>query len=101
MNKFLSRFSTALISLSLAVGIGVSLSSGKGIIKAEATDGTITLADGSYDKSSSSITWKSEPLSILQKKGSSSTAVNSSYVSAPRWYASHVITFTPLAGFFN
>ena len=99
MNKFLSRFSTALISLSLAVGIGVSLSSGKGIIKAEATDGTITLADGSYDKSSSSITWKSEPLSILQKKGSSSTAVNSSYVSAPRWYAGHVITFTPMTGY--
>ena len=36
MNKFLSRFSTALISLSLAVGIGVSLSSEKGIIRADA-----------------------------------------------------------------
>ena len=97
MNKFLSRFSTALIGLSLAVGIGVSLSSEKGIIRAEATDGTITLADGSY--SSGTITWRSEHLSIKQEQGSSTTKVNSSYVSAPRWYASHIITFTPLAGF--
>ena len=36
MNKFLNRFSTALISLSLAVGIGVSLNSEKGVIRAEA-----------------------------------------------------------------
>lgn len=97
MNKFLSRFSTALISLSLAVGIGVSLSSEKGIIRAEATDGTITLANGSY--SNGTITWSSEHLSIKQEQGSSTSTVNNSYVSAPRWYASHIITFTPLAGF--
>ncbi|MDD7227842.1 MAG: bacterial Ig-like domain-containing protein, partial [Firmicutes bacterium] len=98
MNKFLSRFSTALISLSLAVGIGVSLSSEKGIIRAEATDGTITLANGSYDNSGS-ITWVSEHLTIKQEKGSSTSAVNSSYVSAPRWYAKHLIKFTPVAGY--
>lgn len=99
MNKFLSRFSTALLSLTLAVGVGVILSSEKSPIRTDATDGSITLANGTYDSKSATITWTSEHLSILQEKSNSSTAVNSAYVSTPRWYQNHVITFTPVSGY--
>ena len=66
--------------------------------KAETTTGggetntTMTLANGSL--SSNVITWtESGIISIEQAQGESTTSP--SYISAPRWYASHVITFTP------
>lgn len=68
--------------------------------KAETTTGggetntTMTLANGSF--SSDVITWKERGIiSIEQAQGESTTKPNSSYISAPRWYKSHVITFTP------
>lgn len=64
-----------------------------------ADDETITLSSGSYSSTAKNITWTGTSCSINQTQGSSSTAVNSSYVSAPRWYAKHVITFKANDGY--
>ncbi len=58
----------------------------------------VTLANGksSGTDTSTTITWEKDGVvSILQEKGKSSNNVSSSYVSAPRWYQNHIITFTP------
>lgn len=63
------------------------------------TNTEIVLADGVYNDNSipATITWTKEGvISILQEKDNSTINVGSSYVSAPRWYKDHVITFTPL-----
>ena len=55
--------------------------------------GTYTAASGNVK---AYITWtEANVISIKQEQGSSNTAVNSSYVKDPRWYASHKITITP------
>lgn len=40
-------------------------------------------------------TWTTDYFTIVQEKNSSSTSVSSSYLTSPRWYASHTVTFTP------
>lgn len=69
----------------------VSLSQLSGTV----ADDSITLSSGSYSGSGTTgkIVWSGNNCSITQTKGSSSTNVSSSYVSAPRWYQSHVISF--------
>lgn len=67
-----------------------------------ADEGTETETDiistGTY--ANSAITWTlSGVATITQEKGSSSTAVGSTYTREPRWYQSHIITITPLATF--
>lgn len=60
------------------------------------TDGTVTLASGVYNSSTpATITWTEDYITILQEKGTSSSAVSNSYISNPRWYQNHVITMTP------
>lgn len=54
---------------------------------------TITLSDGSYNESEATITWDVTGLTITQSKGSGSSAVSSSYVSAPRVYKGHILSF--------
>ena len=58
-----------------------------------ATDVTVDLSKGKHD--GSSITWTAvdENISIQQLKGTSSTAVNASYIAAPRVYKGHVLAF--------
>ena len=58
---------------------------------------TISLKNGNF--SNNTITWSGTSCSFVQEKGKSSTAPNSSYISAPRWYASHVITFKANSGY--
>ena len=54
----------------------------------------VTLSNGSY--STDHIVWSelNGKITIQQLKGSSSTAVNSSYISAPRAYKGHIFSFT-------
>lgn len=56
-----------------------------------AAEETIDLTKGTFV--SQQIVWEGTSCSITQAKGLSSNPVNSKYISAPRWYASHVISF--------
>lgn len=62
-----------------------------------AAEETIVLENGTFV--SQQIVWKGTSCSITQAKGSSSTNVNSGYISAPRWYAKHVISFAAKPGY--
>ena len=61
----------------------------------------IVLADGTYSVSGETgiITWSGTSCTFVQTKESASSNVNSSYVSAPRWYAGHKVTFTANTGY--
>lgn len=53
----------------------------------------VTLSGGNY--SDGKITWTlGSGITIEQLKGTSSTAVNSSYISSPRLYKGHILSFT-------
>lgn len=45
------------------------------------------------------ITWDTNFCTILQEKGTGQTNVSSSYITAPRWYQGHNVTFTPKDGY--
>ena len=68
---------------------------------AEEKSEEIVLANGTYSGTGTNgiITWSGTSCSFVQTKESSSTNVNSSYVAAPRWYASHKVTFTANTGY--
>ena len=60
---------------------------------------SVVLKNGVASGSPLSITWTLENvLTIKQEKNSGSSDVSSSYISAPRWYAGHKVTFTPIDG---
>ena len=62
------------------------------------TTETLDLSTGSY--SDPVITWNlGTAITVQQMKGTSSTAVNESYVSAPRVYKGHILSFTASAGY--
>ena len=58
---------------------------------------TITLANGKF--SNNTITWSGTSCSFVQEKGTSNIYPNKIYISAPRWYASHVINFKANTGY--
>lgn len=60
---------------------------------------TVAFDKGVYDSTAKDITWTESVIVIHQEKGSGSSDVNGSYVSAPRWYQGHLITFTPATGY--
>ena len=62
-----------------------------------AAEETIDLTKGTFV--SEQIVWKGTSCSITQAKGLSSNPVNRKYISAPRWYASHVISFAAKSGY--
>lgn len=56
-------------------------------------DYTYDFSTGGLNQSSKN-TWTTDFFTILQEKGNSATAV-ANYLTAPRWYQNHKITFTP------
>lgn len=64
-----------------------------------AAEETIVLTNGTFV--SQQIVWEGTSCSITQAKGSSSSSsnVNSDYISEPRWYAKHVISFAAKPGY--
>lgn len=74
-----------LLMLCMIFGIG-------GSSVAFAEEETIDFSNGSY--SVNQIVWSGTSCTITQAQGSSTTKPSSSYISAPRWYASHVISFS-------
>ena len=69
------------------------------IPSAWAADETVTLSSGTF--LTDHITWTAADgnITITQLKGNSSTNVNSSYVSAPRVYKGHVLSFVAAEGY--
>ncbi len=68
-------------------------------VSANAWGESVTLSNGEF--ADSKITWTAANgnITITQSKGSSSTAVNSSYVSAPRVYKGHILSFEAKDGY--
>ena len=63
-----------------------------------AEEEVISLANGSF--ANDQITWTGTSCSIIQSKGNNNnTAPKSNYVSAPRWYKSHVVSFKAKEGY--
>lgn len=62
-----------------------------------AEEEVISLANGSF--ANNQITWNGTSCSIIQSKGTSTTAPKSNYVSKPRWYKSHVVSFKAKEGY--
>lgn len=61
----------------------------------------IVLANGAYSDSGETgiITWSGTSCTFVQTKEDASSNVNSSYISAPRWYQGHKVTFTANTGY--
>ena len=69
---------------------------------AEEKSELITLSNGVFkdvDQDNPTITWSGTSCSFVQEKGKSSTAPRKNCISAPRWFASNVITFKANAGY--
>lgn len=69
---------------------------------AEEKSELITLSNGVFkdvDQDNPTITWSGTSCSFVQEKGKSSTAPRENCISAPRWFASNVITFKANAGY--
>lgn len=86
--------------LSLCLLMLFSLFGGGNLAWAQKTE-TITLANGAYnnENGTGTIVWAGNCCTITQEQGSGSDKVNESYVSGPRWYAKHVITFAAKEGY--
>ena len=60
----------------------------------------ITLANGKFVAGENpTITWSGTSCSFVQTIGQSTTPPNNSYISGPRWYKSHVISFKANTGY--
>lgn len=63
--------------------------------KVHAEPTTFDFSSGVHNAETKTITWSDSVLTILQEQSTGQTEPNSSYISAPRWYAGNVVTFTP------
>ena len=96
MNKLFAKIAGVALGLSLAIGVGAAVSS-RSAISVHALDGSLAFSSGSF--ANSKITWTSSGvLTVVQEQNGAQSAVNSTYVSAPRWYTGHKITFSPASG---
>ncbi len=80
----------------LALGAGVAFSSAvNGAVEANATAGTVTLSSGTNTGTTDvpELTWAETYWTVKQCQGLSGTKVNASYISAPRMYKGHYLTF--------
>ncbi len=64
------------------------------LCSAHATDVDVDLTAGKYDADAKTITWTvGEAVTIVQNQGTSTNAVNQSYIAKPRCYKGHYLTF--------
>lgn len=85
---------TSIFALTAAIVTNPNSGSAKAIsVSAERVD--FDFSKGVF--SNNVITWNDETLKITQEKGSSTAIPNKSYISAPRWYKYHEITFNILS----
>lgn len=85
MKHFTKNLRWLLMSLLMFVGVG-----------AWAEDFTYDFSSGGVNSSSNN-TWTTDYFTIVQEKGTSTTDV-ANYLTAPRWYKNHTVTFTPASG---
>ena len=102
MNKLFTKIATAFVGIAMAIGVGVAVGSGSDVRRADADSDTFSMSSNYKSTSGSGnntvITWGDSVVTITQAKGTGSTAPNSSYTTAPRWYTNNLITFTPGSG---
>lgn len=99
--KLITKIVGATLGLALAVGVGAGLASSRQVRPVYASDVTnsVTLSSGVF--STDHITWTlDDVITITQRKGTSSTNVNSSYISAPRIYKGHYLSFEAATNYY-
>ena len=79
--------------------VTVETSGGGGGGQTDTSTVSVTLSSGAFD--TDHITWTAADgnISITQSKGNATTAVNSSYISAPRVYKGHILSFEATSGY--
>ena len=95
MNKFIKKIIGALAGFAMVIGVGFGIANNKEAIPLHAVTPvtkSVTLSGGEFGDGQ--ITWSLDGvISITQSKGTSGTNVNSSYISAPRVYKGHILSF--------
>ena len=75
-----------------------ALVAGSTSVWAEDTTSSLDLSSGTY--ADSKITWQlGSAITVEQLQGTSGTAVNEAYISAPRVYKGHILSFTASSGY--
>lgn len=93
-NNFITKIIGATLAFAMMIGGAVGINAAKQAKEVNADDITnnVSLANGTF--STDHITWNlNDAVSITQTKGSASTAVNSNYISEPRVYKGHILSF--------
>lgn len=90
----MKRFKSFLVALAF-IFAGVLAFSLVSNTKVNAETTSFDFSGGTFNTTDKTITWTDDLLTIVQNKGTNaSTYPNSSYISAPRWYAGHLVTFS-------
>lgn len=100
MKKSVTKIMKATIAVAMAIGAGVgaAASNSKASPVYADTTNSVTLNSGIFD--TDHITWTLDGvITIQQIKGTSASAVNSSYISAPRVYKGHILSFVANDGY--
>ena len=96
----LAIFSSMALGLLAAVGTVATLVGSTAPNAVEAASGDkVQLSAGTYDNTDKNITWTMDNLiTITQNKGYSTNDVSSNYISAPRMYKGHYLSFSCVEG---
>lgn len=98
--KLKTKLATLLLGITSIFALTAAIVTNPNSGNAEAISVSAKSADFDFSKgtfSNNVITWNDGTLKITQKKGSSTTNPSKNYISAPRWYAKHEITFNILS----
>ena len=84
------------MALGVGIAVGVKAATNKEAVQVNAAETSFDFSKGNF--SNNTITWSDDHLTIFQKNVSGNSNPNSNYISNPRWYAGHKVTFTPASG---
>ena len=90
--KLFKKIALVSIGAMMAISAGVLIAQ-PSIKGASAASGTVTLSAGTSGGAPLAITWAETYWTVVQNKGFSGTAVNADFISAPRMYKGHFLTF--------
>lgn len=90
--RLLKKLGLFVLTGAMAFGVGVLITQ-PSISSVDAASGTVTLSAGTSSGTPLVITWAETYWTITQNKGFSTTVVNPAYISAPRMYKGHYLSF--------
>lgn len=101
--KILKKIGFLVATGAMAVGVGVAVSStAHQDLRTDATAGSVGLSKGVFTATSGDvkahITWAETYWTVVQQQGLSGTAVNQNYITAPRMYKGHYLSFEAPTG---